>query len=96
MICRKCKRQKYLCEICKKMSTSDFVLDYTPVCPRGYLDCMSDPGYMKHNRPELYKEIYGDLSPEDAIKVSNGCLERVKVDPDEANWCYIEEVTEEE
>lgn len=35
--------------------------DYTPVCPRGYTDCVYDPAYIKFSSPEWYKELYGDI-----------------------------------
>lgn len=66
-------------------------LGYTPVCPRGYIDCVYDPAYIKHHYPKWYKSLYGDLSPEEAIHDSGGCVERMEDDPDEKYGCYDNE-----
>lgn len=64
---------------------------YIPVCPRGYTDCIGDPAYIKYKYPDWYKSLYGDLSPEEAIKIEDGCLDKVKEDPDEKYYCYDDE-----
>ena len=48
-------------------------MNYKPLCPRGYDDCVWDPAYIFFNYPDWYKKLYGDLSPEEAIFVKNGC-----------------------
>lgn len=62
---------------------------YTPTCPRGYEDCVNDPAYIYDTHPEWYKEIYGDLTPEQASEKS--CKLKVKDDPDEKFYCYDDE-----
>lgn len=64
---------------------------YKPTCPRGYRDCISDPAYIKANHSEWYKEMYGDLEPEEVIKLEGNCLQRVKEDPNEEYYCYDDE-----
>ena len=50
--------------------------NYKPTCPRGYSDCVCDPAYIKFYHPEWYKDLYGDLTPQQASK--KDCLQRVK------------------
>lgn len=64
---------------------------YTPVCPRGYTDCVRDPAYIQYHYPEWYAELYGDLAPWQAILTAGGCLERTVEDPDEKYYCYDDE-----
>lgn len=65
--------------------------EYHPVCPRGYVDCVRDPAYVLCNYPDWYKDLYGDLSPSEAIKVKDGCLENMKKDPNMEYYCYDNE-----
>lgn len=44
--------------------------EYVPTCPMGYTDCVCDPAYIKLHHPEWYKSEYGDVSPEEASKLS--------------------------
>lgn len=64
---------------------------YTPVCPRGFDDCVRDPAYIKHHHPEWYADLYGDKTPEDAAHEKNGCFDRVEEDPDMEYYCYDDE-----
>lgn len=64
---------------------------YKPTCPRGYRDCISDPAYTRANHSAWYKEMYGDLEPEEVIKLEGNCLQRFKEDPDEEYYCYDDE-----
>lgn len=64
---------------------------YKPVCPRGYDDCVCDPAYIKANHSKWYHDLYGDVSPEKAILVENGCMQRYVEDPDEEYYCYDDE-----
>lgn len=64
---------------------------YIPVCPRGYDDCVWDPAIIKHRDPEWYKNLYGDMTPEEAIHKPGGCMERFKEDPDMEWYCYDDE-----
>ncbi len=74
--CSKCVvKDKSLCERCKDNpkykdypKVSHFS-EYIPVCPQGYRDCVLDPAYIKCYSPEWYKELYGDLEPDEAAKL---------------------------
>ena len=78
-------------ELVKVAPKIDITPKYTPVCPRGYTDCVCDPAYIKHHHPEWYEELYGDKTPEEALNVENGCMERFKDDPNEEYYCYDDE-----
>jgi hypothetical protein len=67
----------------KDVPTHSLYQKYVPTCPRGYVDCVYDPAYIKCNHPELYKKLYGDLTPEQAFQKS--CSE------DEEYYCYNNE-----
>ena len=97
------KTQKYIrtCEVCGETGVSeDFsvvngevrcyrcMAGYTPVCPRGYLDCVYDPAYIHFHYPDWYKELYGDKTPEEAAEK---CRQKMLEDPDEENYCYDDE-----
>ena len=47
----------------------DNLVLYKPTCPNGYVDCVLDPAYLKFYDEEYYKEIYGDITPEEASKL---------------------------
>lgn len=64
---------------------------YTPVCPRGYTDCVCDPAYIKFRHPEWYNKLYGDKTPEEAAHERGGCFDRLKEDPEEKYYCYDDE-----
>ncbi|MBO5953305.1 MAG: hypothetical protein J6Q53_04195 [Oscillospiraceae bacterium] len=64
---------------------------YTPTCPRGYTDCIHDPAYIKFHHPEWYKELYGDMTPEEAALEENGCYDSFEEDPDMKYYCYDDE-----
>ena len=81
------QRKSYICR-----STSIFsVSAYNPVCPRGYKDCVSDPAYLKCYHPAWYQTLYGDLTPVQALEVTNGCMDAVRKDPNENFYCYDDE-----
>lgn len=92
--CNKCVSTTSECikccenEIYKNVPTVSYFKAYHPVCPRGYKDCVLDPAYIKYKNPKLYKELYGEFTPQDAIYVENGCMERYKEDPNEEYYCY--------
>ena len=88
--CKKCIDNPFYQEILAKLPKHSYFMDYIPACPRGYSDCVGDPAYIKFNYPDWYKELYGDISPEEAIHV-NGCYERFIEDPDMENYCYDDE-----
>lgn len=68
-------------------------MPYEAVCPRGYLDCVRDPAYIKYNQPHLYSQLYGDVTPAQAVRERDGCLEQVYRDPEETHYCYEPEIT---
>lgn len=37
---------------------------YIPACPEGVCNCIFDPGYIAARNPALYREIYGERTPE--------------------------------
>lgn len=78
MICSmesKCKNAKTArCSVCINNKKFKYLKNwywynppYTPVCPASYEDCVNDPGYVKHYYPNWYKDMYGDIPPEEAI-----------------------------
>lgn len=97
MQCDKCVTDRSLCNGCRhNPKYADYphkslFMEYQPVCPRGYVDCVYDPAYIKHHHPEWYKELYGNMTPEDAAHKKGECYDKVKKDPDEEYWCYDDE-----
>ena len=89
--CEKCIDNPFYQEILARLPKYSYFMDYIPVCPRGYTDCVGDPAYIKFNYPDWYEELYGDMSPEEAIHVKNGCYERFVEDPEMKNYCYDDE-----
>ena len=69
--CNTCVTDKTLCDQCKdnpkyrNVPKQSLFTEYKPVCPFGMVDCVCDPAYIKYNYPEWYKELYGDISPEE-------------------------------
>ena len=96
--CDKCVSDKSLCSHCRdnpevqkilaSLPKLSFFMNYVPVCPRGYLDCVYDPAYIHFHYPDWYKELYGDKTPEEAAEK---CRQKVIEDPDEENYCYDDE-----
>lgn len=69
---------------------------YKPTCPRGYSGCVNNPAYIKYRHPDWYKELYGDMTPEQAAKFGSAesgqsCYDRLYEDPDEEYYCYDDE-----
>lgn len=91
MICEICIDNPKFQKILKTLPKLSHFKDYISVCPRGYVDCIHDPAYIKHHYPDWYKELYGDLTPKEAILVESGCKERFENDPDEKYYCYDDE-----
>ena len=64
-------------ERCRSCSNQPGLTDqhlWNPItCKFGYADCINDPGYIFAHYPEWYKELYGDMSYEEASKDPNGC-----------------------
>jgi hypothetical protein len=96
--CDKCVSDKSLCSHCRdnpevqkilaSLPKLSFFMNYAPVCPRGYLDCVYDPAYIHFHYPDWYKELYGDKTPEEAAEK---CRQKMLEDPDEENYCYDDE-----
>lgn len=96
--CDKCVSDKSLCSHCRdnpevqkilaSLPKLSFFMNYVPVCPRGYLDCVYDPAYIHFHYPDWYKELYGDKTPEEAAEK---CRQKMLEDPDEENYCYDDE-----
>jgi hypothetical protein len=80
MKCKKCiydPKEWEICEKCKdnpKYPKYSYFQEYKPVCPKGYDDCVYDPGYIKYYCPDWYEDLYGDLSPEEAVLTKEGCM----------------------
>ena len=95
--CERCVTDKSKCVNCpdnpeyKHIERYSLFQAYIPVCPRGYTDCVCDPAYIKFHHPKWYKELYGNTTPEEAIKTEGGCLDRVAEDPNEEFFCYDDE-----
>lgn len=83
--CEKCVTDRSLCDGCNNNPKyadyphKSLFSEYKPTCPLGYNDCIADPAYIKHHYPTWYKNLYGDLTPEEASK------ERCR--PDEDGYC---------
>ena len=82
---------EFAIKVLKEKLPVDKEPEYTPVCPRGYTDCVWDPAYIKFHDPEWYEELYGGITPEEAAHKENGCYDRVKEDPDMKYYCYDDE-----
>lgn len=97
MKCQMCVAEKHLCPNCrdnpiyKTVPKQSFFRVYNPLCPRGFNDCINDPAYIKFYHPEWYKELYGDMTPEEALCIENGCMESFKRDPEMNYYCYDDE-----
>lgn len=93
--CAVCVSDKSECAGCREnpiyanVPTRSLFQAYVPTCPRGYIDCIHDPAYIKAHHPEYYQNLYGDLTPEQASMKS--CQKRVKEDPNEEYYCYDDE-----
>ena len=68
--CDKCVADKSLCSHCRdnpevqkilaSLPKLSFFMNYVPVCPRGYLDCVYDPAYIHFTIPigiKIFMEI---------------------------------------
>lgn len=89
--CAECRDNPEVQKILALLPKKSCYMNYVPVCPRGYADCVRDPAYIKHYYPEWYKKLYGDMTPLDAIWVENGCMKRFEEDPNEKDYCYDDE-----
>ena len=85
------KIYKQIKELYKIIPDQNFCQFYKPVCPRGFNDCVNDPGYIQFYYPNQYKELYGDRTPEEAIYTQNGCWDSFQRDPEMIWYCYDDE-----
>ena len=90
-LCKNCVDSPTVQAVLKSLPKTSYYSAYIPTCPRGYADCVCDPAYIKFNYPDWYEELYGDITPEEAIHVKNGCYERFVKDPNEEYYCYDDE-----
>ena len=95
--CNECVTDRSKCNNCvdnpkyTDYPHNSLFMTYKPVCPRGYDDCVWDPAYIKFHSPNWYKDLYGEISPEEAIYEENGCYEKFINDPNEKYYCYDDE-----
>lgn len=72
--CNKCMTESSQCINCREnpiyssVPTGSLFTPYLPTCPRGEVDCIHDPAYIKHHHPAWFKELYGELSAEEVMK----------------------------
>ena len=90
-LCLECRDNPIVQRVLMTLPRVSHYLDYMPTCPRGYTDCVCDPAYIQFHYPDWYKDLYGELTPEEAINVEGGCAERAKEDPDMHYYCYDDE-----
>ena len=94
--CDSCVTDKSECIRCrdnpiyKNVPTHSLFQAYIPTCPRGYVDCICDPAYIKYHYLKWYAKLYGDKTPEEASETGN-CQEAFENDPDEEYYCYDNE-----
>ena len=75
--CNECVADKTFCEQCRDnikyrdVPTRSYFKAYNPVCPLGEQYCVLDPAYIKYTDPDWYKELYGDITPEEAALTDN-------------------------
>ena len=90
--CSKCRDNPEVQKILASLPQKSYFMDYIPVCPRGFSDCVCDPAYILCYHPEWYEELYGNKTPLEAIWVENGCMEQFEKDPKmEKYYCYDDE-----
>lgn len=93
--CNVCVSNKSRCTECREnpiyenVPTRSLFQAYIPTCPRGYVDCIHDPAYLKVFHPEYYQDLYGSLTPKQASEQT--CSKLVLEDPDEEYYCYDDE-----
>lgn len=90
-LCIKCRSNPIIQDILNSLPKHDYFQVYIPVCPRGYTDCVWDPGYIKYFYPDWYEDLYGNMLPEEAIHAEGGCCDKVTKDPNEDYYCYDDE-----
>lgn len=56
--------------------------DYEPTCPYGYMDCVSDPAYIRAYHPKWWEELGMPTECESADEYEEGCSCRYYDDED--------------
>ena len=56
--------------------------DYVPTCPYGYVDCISDPAYIRCYHPKWWEELGMPIECECADEYEEGCSCRYYDDED--------------
>lgn len=74
--CRKCADNPNM------IPMISYYTPYLEVCPIGEWGCSKDPGFIKHYFPGRYEELFGNISPKEAVSHENSecntCPRRVK------------------
>lgn len=52
----------------RDLKEKNYSLYYDVYCPYGLYGCIYDPGYLLQECPERYKELYGDMTPEEVAQ----------------------------
>ena len=95
--CERCVQDPEMCVNCSdnpvyaNIPRYSLYMAYKPVCPRGFSDCVTDPAYIKFHYPDWYKNLYGDMTPEEAIHIEGGCWESYQNDLEMNYYCYDDE-----
>lgn len=77
--CDNCVRDRKLCLECrdnpiyKDVPTRSLYKEYISVCPLEAENCIYDPAYTYKYYLEYYKHLYGDMTPEEVVKVKEPC-----------------------
>ena len=78
-ICEECITDRALCVGCRNAPMYrdypqvSLFSAYTPVCHLGYCNCVGDPAYILRYHPDWYREMWGDITPEEAGQI--GCAD---------------------
>ena len=77
--CERCVTDRSLCDGCRNAPKyadyphKSLFREYIPTCPVGIDDCIYDPAYIRCHHPRWYKEMYGDLTPDEVQKSEKRC-----------------------
>ena len=86
LCCRECITDKSLCVKCMYNPDYAYLVNYfkpyKPTCPKGYEDCVHDPAYIYWIDRDWFRELYGNISVEEASKISCNM---------NADYCYDDE-----
>ena len=72
-VCGNCRDNPLVQKILQALPKNSYFQTYQPVCPCGHSDCIYDPAYIKYYDPEWYEDLYGNLTPEEAINTNSEC-----------------------